>query len=113
MKYLMLAYTGAKEWDESTVSEEEIARICRAYDDFERRLKANGEWLAAEGLADHSQTVTVAPSAKGAVVTDGPYIEAKEAMVSYGSSTSTARSGPARSPASSSSSPARSASCVR
>lgn len=83
MKYLILAYTGAQNWDESTVSADEIARICREYDEFEQRLKESGEWLASEGLADHSQTVTLAAGPAGVVVTDGPYVDAKESMVSY------------------------------
>ena len=28
MKYLLLGYTAAQEWDESDVSAEEIARVC-------------------------------------------------------------------------------------
>lgn len=83
MKFLILAYTGAQNWDESTVSEEEIARICREYDALEQRLKESGEWLASEGLADHSQTVTLSMGDTGVVATDGPYVDAKESMVSY------------------------------
>lgn len=84
MKYLILAYTSAQQWDESDVSTEEIARICREYDALEQRLNDSGEWLASEGLADHSTTVTLSQSDSGSVTfTDGPYIEAKEAMVSY------------------------------
>lgn len=83
MKYLVLAYTGAQQWDEQSVSAEEIARICQEYAELEQRLKDSGEWLASEGLADHSQTVTVAKQDGKVIATDGPYVEAKESMVSY------------------------------
>jgi|APEBP8051072210_1049370.scaffolds.fasta_scaffold00377_5 hypothetical protein len=83
MKYLLLGYTAAQEWDESDVSAEEIARVCREYDALEQRLRDIGEFVAAEGLADHSQTVTVSSRDGVAVATDGPFIEAKESMVSY------------------------------
>lgn len=83
MKYLILAYTSAQQWDEQTVSAEEIERICREYATIEERLKANGEWLGSEGLTDHSQTLTVSKREGKVVTTDGPYIEAKESMVSY------------------------------
>lgn len=83
MKYMILAYTGAENWDESSVSAEEIARICREYDALEQRLKDSGEWVASEGLADHSHTVTVGPHDGAVAVTDGPYLDAKESMVSY------------------------------
>lgn len=83
MKYLILAYTAAQQWDESSVSAEEVERICREYAAIEERLKANGEWLGSEGLADHSQTITFSRPGPDVVATDGPFIEAKEAMVSY------------------------------
>lgn len=83
MKYLILAYTGAQQWDEQSVTADEIARICREYDSLEQRLKSSGEWLASEGLADHSQTITVAKRDGDVIATDGPYLEVKESMVSY------------------------------
>lgn len=83
MKYLILAYTSARAWDEETVSEEDIERGCREYAAIEAELKENGEWLGSEGLADHSRTTTVAMGDRGVVTTDGPYLEAKETMVSY------------------------------
>lgn len=83
MKYLMLAYTGATRWDESSISQEDVARICREYGQLEARLKNSGEWVASEGLADHSQTLAVRPQANGTIVTDGAYLDAKETIVSY------------------------------
>lgn len=83
MKYLMLAYTGAAGWDDTSISQEDVARICREYGQLEARLKDSGEWVASEGLADHSQTVTVRPKDGDTVVTDGAYLDAKETIVSY------------------------------
>ena len=83
MKYLLLGYTAAQEWDESDVSAEEIARVCREYDALEQRLRDIGEFVAAEGLADHSQTVTVSSRDGVAVATENDILAIGEGVRSY------------------------------
>jgi hypothetical protein len=63
MKYMMLAYTNVTAWEET--------------------LTETGEFVATEGLADPSHTKTVRKASDGVVVTDGPYAEVKEVLVSY------------------------------
>ena len=45
---------------------------------------ASGEFVYAAGLADPTHTQWVAPSQDGALVTDGPYAETKEHLMSFG-----------------------------
>jgi hypothetical protein len=83
MKYMLLAYTAASSWDEQTISAEEIQRICEFYERFEKELTDSGEWVGSEGLADPSHTTTVQRVGGVPVATDGPFTEAKEALVSF------------------------------
>ena len=83
MKYMLLAYTNAASWDEQDVSAEEVQAICRFYIDLEQELTESGEWVSTEGLADPGQTRTVRKVGDDAVVTDGPYVDAKETLVSF------------------------------
>lgn len=83
MKYMLLGYTTAQNWDEQVVSAEEIKAICDFYEAFEKELTESGEFVSAEGLADPSHTRTIRKVDSATVTTDGPYIEAKEALVSF------------------------------
>lgn len=83
MKYMLMAYANADAWDEQDVSAEEVQRICDFYEDFERELTASGEWVGSEGLADPSHSRTVRKVDGVPVVSDGPYAESKEALVSF------------------------------
>ena len=44
-------------------------------------LSANGEWVAGEGVGDSSQARS--KCVRDGVVTDGPFLEAKEALAGY------------------------------
>ena len=46
-------------------------------------LKASGEWVGGEGLADVSQSKVVRVRDGVPAVTDGPYLEAKEHLAGY------------------------------
>ena len=51
---------------------------------FNKKLKAAGEFVGAEGLAPPNQTRVVRAGANGApVVTDGPFAEGKEFLAGY------------------------------
>lgn len=83
MKYMLLAYSAAQNWDAQTVTAEEIQRICDFYDRLQHDLVASGEWVASEGLADPSHTTSIRRVGGLPVATDGPLAEVKEALVSF------------------------------
>lgn len=83
MKYMLMAYANATTWDEQDVTAEDIQAICDFYENMESELTRSGEWVSSEGLADPSHSKTVRKTDAGAVATDGPYIEAKETLVSF------------------------------
>ena len=83
MKYMLLAYSNSTDWDEQTVTAEDIQAICDFYENLESELTSSGEWVSSEGLADPSHTKSVRKSDGRAIATDGPYIEAKETLVSF------------------------------
>jgi hypothetical protein len=83
MKYMLLAYSAAQNWDAQTVTAEEIQRICDFYDGLQRDLVASGEWVGSEGLADPSHTTAIRRVGGVPVATDGPLAEIKETLVSF------------------------------
>lgn len=90
MKYLMMAYTNAKawedamtNWDPSAPMPKEVQEACDFYEQLTKELAATGEFVTTEGLADPSHTKTLRRSDDGVVATDGPYAEVKEVLVSY------------------------------
>lgn len=60
------------------LTDEEKAAIGEGHGRFIRDLKESGELITTQALADPSQAVTVAVRGGQPVVTDGPYLEAKE-----------------------------------
>ncbi|MTV24121.1 hypothetical protein FTX61_01605 [Nitriliruptoraceae bacterium ZYF776] len=84
MKYMLLAYTNAAEWGQVDTSSPEFLEMCAFYEDLGAELAASGELVSTEGLADPALTRTVrAPGGGAPVVSDGPYAEAKEVLVSF------------------------------
>ncbi len=90
MKYMMLAYTNVKAWEETLANWDATAPMspavqaaCDFYEQLGKELTESGEFIATEGLADPSHTKTVRKATDGVVVTDGPYAEVKEVLVSY------------------------------
>jgi hypothetical protein len=90
MKYMMLAYTNVKAWEETLANWDATAPMppavqaaCDFYEQLGKELTSSGEFIATEGLADPSHTKTVRKATDGVVVTDGPYAEVKEVLVSY------------------------------
>jgi len=90
MKYILLAYTNTKAWEEAMANwdpnapmPKEVQEACDFYEELGKELTATGEFVATEGLADPSHTKTLRKTADGVVATDGPYAEVKEVLVSY------------------------------
>jgi hypothetical protein len=89
VKYLLLAYTHRKNWDDAVAAydpagplPEEVQRGCDVYEQLERDLAGSGEFLNSRGLdhPSHSRVVTARDGQP--LVLDGPFAEAKEVLVS-------------------------------
>jgi hypothetical protein len=87
MKYLMLAYTNAKAWEQMLANWDpnapmpaEVQAACEFYERLGKELTESGEFVSTEGLADPSHTKTVRKTDEGVVATDGPYAEVKEVV---------------------------------
>jgi hypothetical protein len=67
------------DWDtEDTMSPEAMQAAYEAVDKFNQDITAAGQWVFGAGL-QHPSTAKIVDGVKGAdVVTDGPYLEAKE-----------------------------------
>lgn len=85
MKYILLSYGTQTDWDQG-------AEYAKAHpeedfgpaDGFAQQLIASGEFVYAAGLADPTHTHWVEQNGSGAVVTDGPFAETKEHLLSFG-----------------------------
>ncbi|MCX6395624.1 MAG: YciI family protein [Propionibacteriales bacterium] len=67
------------DWDAlGDTTPEEMQEMFEATGRFNEEIEASGHWVFGGGL-EHPSTATVVDGAKGAnVVSDGPYLEAKE-----------------------------------
>jgi len=74
VKYLMLIYGNETVWN--SLPPAEMAELISQVDAFNQGLRETGEFITAEGLVERPHAVRRGPD--GPVVTDGPYLEAKE-----------------------------------
>lgn len=79
MKYLMLIYGNEQIWN--SLGPADLAALISDVDAFNEALRESGELLGAEGLVPRARSVRVVDQTP--VVTDGPYLEAKEYVGSY------------------------------
>ena len=79
MKYLMLIYGNEQVWN--SVDAEQFGRLVAEVDAFNADLRESGELVDSQGLVPRPRSVRVVGEAP--VVTDGPYLEAKEYVGSY------------------------------
>jgi hypothetical protein len=79
MKYLMLIYGNEKIWN--SLAPGDLAELIRDVDAFNAELRDTGELVGVEGLVPEATSVRLVDGVP--VVTDGPYIEAKEFVGSY------------------------------
>ena len=84
MKYVILVYHNprTREVFESLTDEQRAAGF-RAYAALDRDLRAAGELLASEALDDPSTGRAVTVRDGRAIVTDGPFAEAKEHLAGF------------------------------
>lgn len=83
MKYMLLAYTSVAEWAELDVTSAEFRAMCDFYEALEAELTESHELVSSLGLSEPSDAKVVRKQGGGVVTTDGPFAEAKEALVSY------------------------------
>ncbi|MFI9006771.1 YciI family protein [Actinosynnema sp. NPDC053489] len=79
MKYLMLIYGNEQVWN--SVDAHEFGELVTEVDAFNEGLRRSGELVDVRGLESRPRAVRVVEGAP--VVTDGPYLEAKEHVGSY------------------------------
>lgn len=75
----MLIYGNEQVWN--SVDADEFAQLVADVDAFNADLRDSGELVDAQGLVSRPRAVRVVDGAP--VVTDGPYLEAKEYVGSY------------------------------
>ena len=81
MKYLLMIYGNEELW--SSFPQEEMEQVVADTDALHVELVASGEFVSAYGVGDQvlAKQVTLVDGAP--VVTDGPYLEAKEYLGSF------------------------------
>ncbi|MGW0178990.1 YciI family protein [Nocardia sp. NPDC003345] len=85
MKYLLLGYTPATDWDTESAdspSAEALAAFA-TYRQLEQELIASGELVTTEGLGHPAVSTTLRKTADGVIATDGPFAELKEVLASF------------------------------
>jgi hypothetical protein len=81
MRYIPLIYQNTKA--SNGLSQEDKDVVMQATGDIVEELSASGEWVDGEGLADASQARSTHVRGGVVTVTDGPFLEAKEALAGY------------------------------
>lgn len=79
VKYLMLIYGNEEIWN--SLPDDELTALIGQVDAFNETLRASGELVDVQGLVSRPRSVRIV--ADTPVVTDGPYLEAKEYVGSY------------------------------
>jgi hypothetical protein len=81
VKYMMLIYQNPASFE--AITEEERNQIFGEVDAIIDELTKSGEWVGGGALSHPSNTKTVKVRDGAPVVTDGPFLEAKEHFVGY------------------------------
>lgn len=81
MKYLLLIYGNEEIW--GAYSKAEFDALIAADAEFQRTLHVSGELVGVEGLTDPVNAKVVRVRDGAPMVTDGPYLEAKEHLASF------------------------------
>ena len=81
MKYMLMIYGNEELW--SSFPQEEFEQVVRETNALQAELKASGEFVCAYGVGDQVLAKQVALVDGAPVVTDGPFLEAKEYLASF------------------------------
>ncbi|MEJ3658429.1 YciI family protein [Actinomycetes bacterium KLBMP 9759] len=76
MKYLLIMHQNPAVFD--ALTEEQRNAVMEGHGAFIEAIKESGEMIGTQALGDPSNTVVVSVRNGSRVVTDGPYVEAKE-----------------------------------
>jgi hypothetical protein len=76
MKFLLIMHMNPAVWN--ALTEDERNEIGNGHGGFMETVKKSGEMITTQALADSSQSAVVRVRGGRTVVTDGPYLEAKE-----------------------------------
>jgi hypothetical protein len=76
MKYLLIMHMNPAVW--GALTEEERSEVGNGHGAFMDAITKSGEMIITQALADPSQSAVVRVQGGQPVVTDGPYLEAKE-----------------------------------
>lgn len=78
---MLLIYNNVAAFE--AMSEDEKSTVFAQVDVLMKELQESGEWAGGEALVDAARTTTVKVRDGGTVITDGPYLEAKEHLAGY------------------------------
>ncbi|MFI6513755.1 YciI family protein [Streptosporangium sp. NPDC050855] len=76
MKFVLNMHMNPAVWE--SLTEDERNEVMNGHSTFMETVTASGEMIMTQGLADPSQSAVVRVRGGRPVVTDGPYLEAKE-----------------------------------
>lgn len=81
MKFLLLMHMNPTVWD--ALTEDERNEVMTGHGAFMETVTKSGEMILTQALADPSQSAVVRVRDGERLVTDGPYLEAKEYLGGY------------------------------
>jgi hypothetical protein len=81
MKYLLIMHNNPAVM--SSLTDDQMKTIMGGHGDFIDTIKESGELIVTQALADPAQSAVVRVRDGARVVTDGPYLEAKEYLGGY------------------------------
>lgn len=80
MKYMLLIYGNEELWNSLSADLDQVIKETEA---LQKELHASGEFISAYGVAEQAQAKTVRLQDGLPVISDGPYLEAKEYLGSF------------------------------
>ena len=81
MKFLLIMHVNPQIWE--ALTEEEREEVMSGHGEFIETIRASGELLGTTALADPGSSAVVRVRDGAPVVTDGPYLGAKEYLGGY------------------------------
>lgn len=81
MKFLLIMHVNPQVWDGLT--EEQRNAVMNGHGAFMETIRKSGEFIETAALGDVSESAVVRVRGGAPVVTDGPYLEAKEYFGGY------------------------------
>ncbi|GAA5016867.1 YciI family protein [Terrabacter aeriphilus] len=92
MKYLVMIWSNPQTWghpiflrtpEAAAMTDDERAGLLRDFEELMTEISESGELVSASALADPLTARSVRVRDGEVVVTDGPFVESKEAMAGY------------------------------